>query len=808
MISILFLAADPTDASRLRLGEEAREIQEKLRLAKLRDDFEFQQRTSVRPTDISQALLDTNPQIVHFSGHGTSAGAICVEDNARQIHPIQPDALAALFEQFKTQVDCVVMNACYSEIQARAISHHIRFVIGMNQAIGDRAAIAFSIGFYQAIGAGRSVEEAYKLGCVQIRLHNIPEHLTPVLIKDVQVPAIQNLAPVAAAKPQHEMRINLPGLLKLLGSNIYADIDAAVREMIQNAHDTCIIRMTKDPSYAKPQINVSYDRAAETLTFSDNGTGMTENELHEYLSTIGRGFTQLQRQSLQDANAQEALLLIGQFGIGMLSAFSVSNQVEVFTRSYLPGAQGFKWVCAGDIHYSIEPFAKPETGTRLVLHLSDKGLALLESNGERLRRAIRKYADFLSIPVILEGYGQVNSITPPWQSQSADLQKYLQERYGLGAIDIIPLNYSKPHLEGLLFVPLSNLDVVQDYGDVDILVARMFVAEKNKELLPTWARFIKGIINSADLKPTLSRDAVVKDDAYHQVRALLHEAILNHLEGLAHNDLRKLDAIVGVYNNAIKQSALADDAFFRRIAPLVRVSTASGKMTIAQYLSNSNNVLYYLSKSGGQYKSLAAEKGLNFIDASWGMEKEFLEKYAQVFGATLKPLESEMLLDSPAIVDDKWRELEMQFKQIMGIEAQVASFDPDTVPALLVEKETNQDELSGVGLSASQMRQAFTQMKQAKAERDQRLLRLNIKNSLMQTLRDMNRNETFQLALTVIYYNASILARQYVSPSDLEAIVASTTQACTVMVTNACQVDELQSHIARMEMELDEARRK
>jgi hypothetical protein len=182
--SILFLAADPTDASRLRLGEEFREIQEKLKLAKLRDRFELElPQLSVRPADITQALLDTQPQIVHFSGHGTSTGALCFENQVGQTRRVQPDALAALFEQFTCQVNCVLLNACYSENQAKAIAEHIKYVIGMNQAIGDKAAIAFAIGFYQALGAGRTIEDAYKLGCVQIRLQGILEHLTPVLIK-------------------------------------------------------------------------------------------------------------------------------------------------------------------------------------------------------------------------------------------------------------------------------------------------------------------------------------------------------------------------------------------------------------------------------------------------------------------------------------------------------------------------------------------------------------------------------------------------------------------------------------------------
>jgi len=182
MISILFLAADPKDTSRLRLGEELREIDEKLRLSKLRDSFVFHQRHSVRPADMSQALLDINPQIVHFSGHGTADGALCVEDMSGNMHPIQPDSLAALFEQFSPQVKCVILNACYAESQARAIGKHINCVIGTNQAISDKAAIAFSVGFYQALGAGRSIKDSYELGCVQVRLQGISEHLTPILI--------------------------------------------------------------------------------------------------------------------------------------------------------------------------------------------------------------------------------------------------------------------------------------------------------------------------------------------------------------------------------------------------------------------------------------------------------------------------------------------------------------------------------------------------------------------------------------------------------------------------------------------------
>jgi hypothetical protein len=118
---------------------------------------------------------------VHFSGHGSGQDGLVFEDVTGQSKLIDSEALANLFKLFSSRVECVVLNACYSELQAKEISKHIDYVIGMSQSIGDRAAIEFAIGFYTALGGGESVEFAYKLGCNAIQLEGIAEHLTPVL---------------------------------------------------------------------------------------------------------------------------------------------------------------------------------------------------------------------------------------------------------------------------------------------------------------------------------------------------------------------------------------------------------------------------------------------------------------------------------------------------------------------------------------------------------------------------------------------------------------------------------------------------
>lgn len=180
-IKILFLAADPSDAARLRLGQELRDIRERLQSAKHRDRFSLESRESVRVADITQAIFDVEPQIIQFSGHGMSTGELCFEDWQGKVRPVQPDALARLFKELADQIDCVVLNACYSNIQAKAISKHIPFVIGMNNSIEDKAAIVFSVGFYKALGANYPIEKAYNLGCSEIAMQGISGDLTPVL---------------------------------------------------------------------------------------------------------------------------------------------------------------------------------------------------------------------------------------------------------------------------------------------------------------------------------------------------------------------------------------------------------------------------------------------------------------------------------------------------------------------------------------------------------------------------------------------------------------------------------------------------
>jgi hypothetical protein len=182
LITILFLAANPAGTSQLDLTEEVNAIDDELYKSKFRDHFNLEQRFELKPDEISEQLLRHNPQIVHFSGHGSEAGEIILEDETGRVHPVDAVAISKLFSTLKDSISCVVLNACYSEVQAKLISNHIDCVIGMSKAIGDAAAIEFAQGFYRAIGYGKDLETAFELGCNQIDLEGLNEEDTPKII--------------------------------------------------------------------------------------------------------------------------------------------------------------------------------------------------------------------------------------------------------------------------------------------------------------------------------------------------------------------------------------------------------------------------------------------------------------------------------------------------------------------------------------------------------------------------------------------------------------------------------------------------
>ncbi|MBO3463026.1 CHAT domain-containing protein [Aetokthonos hydrillicola Thurmond2011] len=278
--TVLILAANPTDTSRLRLDQEVREIEEGLKRAPKGGNFRVVQKWAVRSRDFYRAILEHKPQIVHFCGHGAGVDGIVLEDDTGQPTFVDQAALSKLFKLFAVKgVECVVLNACYSKEQAEAISQYIKYVIGMNQAIGDKAAITFAVAFYDALGAGEAVDFAFNLGCSQ--LVGLKEDQTPVLKTtsirpaDIQFEA-GDIPPnpylgLSAFGPKHELdEQDIETLRELLQLSGRAAVDrrkALCIEIGINSGDLSAIFMLSENDFAVELIDLLHRRKLESSIY-------------------------------------------------------------------------------------------------------------------------------------------------------------------------------------------------------------------------------------------------------------------------------------------------------------------------------------------------------------------------------------------------------------------------------------------------------------------------------------------------------------------------------------------------------------
>jgi hypothetical protein len=192
---LILAAANPKTTQRLRLDQEVREIQETFASKSTRSEWEIYARWVVQLRDLPQAILDTAPQIIHFTGHGAGTAGLGLEDEVGKVRQVSEKVLGCFFELFADQIQCVILNCTDSQNQAQAIAQHIPYVIGVSGTVTDETAILFSTGFYDALGAGKSIKFAYELGCNLMRLEQIPESSIPVLFER----AFESVAPQSKA---------------------------------------------------------------------------------------------------------------------------------------------------------------------------------------------------------------------------------------------------------------------------------------------------------------------------------------------------------------------------------------------------------------------------------------------------------------------------------------------------------------------------------------------------------------------------------------------------------------------------------
>lgn len=409
----------------------------------------------------------------------------------------------------------------------------------------------------------------------------------------------------------HQFQTEAKQLLKLMIHSLYSNREIFLRELISNASDAIDKLRFKaienpeliadDPDY---RIDITFDKDAKTLTITDNGIGMTREEVIENLGTIAKSGTAEFLANLTGDQAKDSQL-IGQFGVGFYSAFMVADEVEVITR----GAgtdQAVRWISAGEDAYTLEDAEDAPRGTQVILHLQDDALEFAEDF--RLRNVVRKYSDHIGVPVRMpkqdfgtdaddnqdedseadaqteEALEAVNSAQALWTRSRSDVSDdEYKEFYKSVSHDFDdPLTWSHNRVEGkleytsLLYLPkrapfdLYNRDVPRG---LKLYVQRVFIMDDAEQFLPLYLRFIKGVVDSNDLPLNVSREILQQDDRVTSIKAALTKRVLGMLETMAKKEPEDYQAFWDEFGEVLKEGAGEDFANREALAKLLRFAS-------------------------------------------------------------------------------------------------------------------------------------------------------------------------------------------------------------------------------------------
>ncbi|MCF7982565.1 MAG: molecular chaperone HtpG [Pseudomonadales bacterium] len=398
-------------------------------------------------------------------------------------------------------------------------------------------------------------------------------------------------------------------LLHLMIHSLYSNKEIFLRELISNASDAidklrfeALANADLYGSDSSLKVRVEFDKDAGTLTISDNGIGMTREEVITNLGTIAKSGTSEFLQHLTGDQKKDSQL-IGQFGVGFYSSFIVADKVTVETlRAGQPAAEGVRWESAGEGEFDLESIEKADRGTRITLHLKKGEEEFAE--GYRLRALVRKYSDHISVPVemLKENYPpvddeekqeteekapefeSVNSATALWMCPRNELKdEEYKEFYKHVSHDFEdPLSWSHNKVEGkleytsLLYIPkrapfdLWNRDAPRG---LKLYVQRVFIMDDAEQFLPLYLRFVKGIVDSNDLSLNVSREILQKDPQIDKMRSALTKRVLDMLGKLAKSKKEDYASFWKEFGSVIKEGPAEDFANKEQIAKLMRFST-------------------------------------------------------------------------------------------------------------------------------------------------------------------------------------------------------------------------------------------
>lgn len=570
-------------------------------------------------------------------------------------------------------------------------------------------------------------------------------------------------------------QVDLRGIVDLLSHHLYASPRVYLRELLQNGVDAIVARRAVDPNApARVHIEPPERTGDGTLRVHDTGIGLTEDQVHELLATIGRSS---KRDELGFARHE----FLGQFGIGLLSAFLVADEIRVETRA--GDAPTVRWTGYSDGRYRVERAAAPrrEIGTTVTLaprRGTEQWLA-----ATTVTDLASHYGSLLPVEVRV-GDALVTEEPPPWLPRPDDtrgarrarLEAYAREVLGFTPFDIIDLRVAEAGLTGVAFVLPTPANPAAKPGH-RVYLKRMLLSESATGLLPQWAFFARCVVDTQELRPTASREALYEDALLESTREALGEQLRGWLVRLADTDPSRLRAFLDIHHLGVKSLALHDDEMLRLVDRWWPMETNVGRVTCAELRQRYGTIRYCATiDEFRQLAAVAAAQGVAVVNGGYTYDSEIIER--------LPALDRGILVDrlDPSDIATRFDTLDPDSQlalrpflalaqdalEPLGCEVVVRAFEPAGLPALyLVDRSA---------MFQQQLRQTRQQVDEVWAEvlasfeaaeaASRPQLVLNYRNPLVRRVTGLPGRELVTLAVQVLYGQALLFGHHPLRPAD------------------------------------------
>jgi molecular chaperone HtpG len=560
-------------------------------------------------------------------------------------------------------------------------------------------------------------------------------------------------------------QVDLRGIVDLLSHHLYASPRVYVRELLQNAVDA--ITAAGDPGDGL----VSITTGADSLRISDNGIGLTEAQVHELLATIGRSS---KRDELGFARHE----FLGQFGIGLLSCFMVADEIRVHTRR--EGAEPVLWTGYSDGRYAVRPGDERDPGTTVTL-LPRRGSEHFLSRTVVAELA-GLYGSLLPVRVEVDGV-RVTAGGVPWAGGQGDLVAYAQEVFGFPPFDVVPLDVPVAGLTGVAYVLPTPVNPAARGGH-RVYLKRMLLAENVDGLLPEWAFFARCVVDSSELRPTASREALYDDSLLAETREAIADQLRGWMVRLAASNPRRLAAFLGIHHRGVKALALHDDEMLRLVEQWYPMETNTGDLTMAEFRER-HGLLRYAATNDEfrQVAAVAAAQDVAVINGGIVYHADLIERLATVDrDVRVERLDPSELAGHFAALDP---ETELRLRPFLiaaqrrldklGCEVVLRAFDPPTAPALyLVSREAAfNEQFTSSRESADDLWGGVLDALSKITPNDRPQLVLNHRNPLVRRIAAAGDPELAGLAVESLYGQALMLGHHPLRPADAALLTTS-----------------------------------